>query len=270
MTAARVRFRGVAVWVLALWSVLPLVPLVIWSIAHGWRFPDILPAKTTLAAWSFALSDASGVLVSLGVTAGIAATTTLVSLVIALPAARVLGMHDFRAKSLVQTLILTPVLVPGIAVALGLHGIFLSLGLTNRLIGVVLVHLVPALPYMILILTAVFAAYDRAFEDQARSLGASPLQTLWYVTLPAILPGVLVASLFTFLISWSQFLLTLMIGGGRVVTMPLLLFGFATSGRNDLTGAIALIYILPGIAILIVTSRYLSGRPAAIVALGRA
>lgn len=268
MTRAGHRWRGLAIGALALWSVLPLVPLVIWSFARGWRFPDLLPAKATLSAWSFALSDASGVLASFGMTAGIAAATTLAALVIGLPAARALGLHEFRYKQLVQTLILVPVLVPAIAVALGMHGVFLALGLTNTVFGVVLVHLVPALPYMILILAGVFATYDPAFEDQARSLGASPSQTLWYVTLPAILPGVLVASLFTFLISWSQFLLTLMIGGGRVVTLPLLLFGFATSGRNDLTGALALIYILPGVIILIATSRFLSGRPAAISGLG--
>ncbi len=270
MTLAGRTFRRVTIWGLALWSVLPLVPLVIWSFARGWRFPDILPADTSLSAWRFAWSDASGVLASLGLTAGIAAATTLAALVIGLPAARVLGMHDFRGKLLVQTLFLVPVLVPGIAIALGLHGVFLVLGLTNSIFGVVLVHLVPALPYMILILAGVFAAHDADFEDQARSLGASALQTLWHVTLPAILPGIVVACLFTFLISWSQFLLTLMIGGGRVVTMPLLLFGFATSGRNDLTGAIALIYILPGIVILLATSRFLSGRPAAIAGLGRA
>jgi putative spermidine/putrescine transport system permease protein len=270
MTLAGRNLRGVAVWALAFWSILPLVPLVIWSFAHGWRFPDVLPAEFTLSAWSFAWSDASGVLASFGVTAGIAAATTLAALVIGLPAARALGMHEFRGKLLVQTLILAPVLVPGIAIALGLHGVFLALGLTNSILGVVLVHLVPALPYMILILSGVFSAHDVDFEDQARSLGAGPMQTLWHVTLPAILPGVVVACLFTFLISWSQFLLTLMIGGGRVVTMPLLLFGFATSGRNDLTGAIALIYILPGIVLLCVTSRFLTGRPAAIAGLARA
>jgi putative spermidine/putrescine transport system permease protein len=268
MTPAGRRLRGLGAWGLALWSVLPLVPLVIWSFAHGWRFPDLLPAQGTLKAWSFALSDTSGMLESFGVTTGIAAATTVVALVIGLPAARALGMHDFRGKLAVQTLILMPVLLPAIAVALGLHGVFLALGLTNSVTGVMLVHLVPSLPYMILILSGVFAGHDAAFEDQARSLGASPLQTLWHVTLPAILPGVLVAGLFTFLISWSQFLLTLMIGGGRVVTLPLLLFGFATSGRNDLTGAIALIYILPGVVILIVTSRFLSGRPAALTGQG--
>ncbi len=270
MTRAGRRFRRVAVGALALWSLLPLIPLGIWSVAHGWRFPDILPANLTGSSWVFALSDASGVLGSFAVTAAIAGATTVAALIIGLPAARALGMHEFRGKLLVQTLILIPVIVPGIAFALGLHGVFLTLGLTNSVLGVVLVHLVPALPYMILILAGVFAAHDTDFEDQARSLGASRAQTFWHVTLPAIMPGVVVACLFTFLISWSQFLLTLMIGGGRVVTMPMLLFGFATSGRNDLTGAIALIYILPGLVILLATSRFLSGRPAALAAPGHA
>jgi putative spermidine/putrescine transport system permease protein len=111
-------------------------------------------------------------------------------------------------------------------------------------------------------MAGIFSNYDVAFEEQARSLGASGIKTFWYVTLPAILPGIIVGGLFAFLISWSQYILTLLIGGGRVVTLPLLLFNFATSGRNDITGAIAMIYILPGILILVLTARHLSGRSA--------
>ena len=55
----------------------------------------------------------------------------------------------------------------------------------------------------------------------------------------------------------------LLIGGGRVETLPLMLFSFATSGRNDLTGAIGMIYILPGVLILIFASRHLTGQGAA-------
>jgi putative spermidine/putrescine transport system permease protein len=264
------RLRTLALGGMILALLLPLIPLVIWSFAHGWRFPDILPAKPSTDAWLFAFSDASGVLGSFGITVGIAFATTMAALVIGLPAGRALGMSQFRGKLLVQTLILIPVLVPGIAIALGLHGVFLRLGLTNSIAGVVLVHLVPTLPYMILILAGVFAAHDADFEDQARSLGATPAQVFWHVTLPAVMPGVVVASLFTFLISWSQFLLTLMIGGGRVTTLPLLLYGLASAGRNDLTGAISLIYILPGLLFLIVTARFISGRPATITALGHA
>ena len=128
----------------------------------------------------------------------------------------------------------------------------------------ILVHLIPTIPYMVLVMAGIFSNYDPAFELQARSLGASPLKTFWHVTLPAIMPGIIVGGLFAFLVSWSQYILTLLIGGGRVVTLPLLLFNFATSGRNDITGAIGMIYIPPGVIILILTAKHLSGRSGAV------
>ena len=70
--------------------------------------------------------------------------------------------------------------------------------------------------------------------------------------------------LFAFLVSWSQYLLTFAIGGGRVQTLPLLLFSFASAGRNDITAAVALLYILPGLLILAVTARRITGRNVAV------
>lgn len=247
---------------LAIWILLPLIPLAIWSFARGWFFPDILPKVWSLKAWEYALSDSAGVVDSLALTIGIAITTTILSVLVGVPAGRALGLYKFRGKEFVELLVLAPTIVPGIAVALGLHGVFISLGLTNSVTGVILVHLIPTLPYMILVMAGIFSNYDVSFEEQARSLGASGIKTFWYVTLPAIMPGIIVGGLFAFLISWSQYILTLLIGGGRVVTLPLLLFNFATSGRNDITGAIAMIYILPGIIILVLTARHLSGRSA--------
>lgn len=262
-------FRVLTGAVLILWLVLPLVPLAIWSFAHGWRFPDLLPQQGSLDAWSYALSDTSGVVRSLGLSAGISAGVTLLSVLIGVPAGRALGLYQFRGKPTVELLILAPTIVPGIAVAMGLHSVFIHLGLTNTVAGVMLVHLVPTLPYMVLVMAGIFANFDTTFEAQARSLGAGPLQTFWHVTLPAILPGLVVGALFAFLVSWSQYLLTLVIGGGRVMTLPLLLFNFAASGRNDITGAIGMIYILPGIVILLFTARHLSGRNAALLGTGR-
>lgn len=255
--------------VLIVWLILPLVPLAIWSFARGWRFPSLLPNEWTLQAWEYAFSPTSGVLDSLWLTIWIALCATALSILIGVPAGRALGMYKFRGKGIVELLILAPVIVPGIAVALGIHGVFISLGLTNTVNGVILVHLIPTLPYMTLVMAGIFANYDPAFEQQARSLGASPLKTFWYVTLPAIMPGIVVGGLFAFLVSWSQYILTLLIGGGRVVTLPLLLFNFATSGRNDIAGAIGMIYILPGILILLLTARQLSGRSGAVGGFGR-
>jgi putative spermidine/putrescine transport system permease protein len=256
--------RSLAGLVLILWLVLPLVPLAIWSFARGWRFPDLLPQDWSLQAWRFTFSEASGVGESLTLTVGISGAVTLISVLIGVPAGRALGGFRFRGKQIVELIILAPTIVPGIAVVLGIHSIFIALGLNNTVTGVILVHLVPTLPYVILVMAAVFANHDPAHEQQARSLGAGPLQVFWYITLPAILPGVLVAGLFAFLVSWSQYILTLTIGGGRVITLPLLLFNFASAGRNDMTGAIGMLYILPRVVILLFTSRYLSGQTPAV------
>lgn len=254
---------------LIFWLVVPLVPLGIWSFARGWRYPDLLPQEWTLQAWDYAFSDVSGVLQSLWLTIWIAFAATALSILVGVPAGRALGLYKFRGKEFVELLILAPVIVPGIAVVLGIHTVFITLGLTNSVWGVILVHLIPTLPYMTLVMAGIFSNYDPAYELQARSLGASPLKTFWLVTLPAIMPGIIVGGLFAFLVSWSQYILTLIVGGGRVVTLPLLLFNFATSGRNDITGAIAMIYILPGIVILILTARQLSGQSGAVGGFGR-
>lgn len=260
----RASLRLLAGLALAGWLVLPLLPLVGWSVAQGWRFPALLPDQFSGQAWRYALSPQSGVLASFGVTALIAAITTLLAALIGVPAGRALGLYRFRGRALVFLFLLAPALLPGIAVVFGLHGILLRLGLTGTVSGVILAHLVPVLPYMTLVMAAVFSRFDPAFEDQARSLGATRWQTFRAVTLPAILPGLLIAALFAFLVSWSQYLLTLSIGGGRVQTLPLLLYSFAAAGRNDITAAIALLYILPGLLILGVTARRITGRGAAL------
>jgi putative spermidine/putrescine transport system permease protein len=254
------RLRLLAGLVLAGWMVLPILPLVVWSVAHGWRFPDLLPQTWSAEAWQFALSPASGVLGSFALTTFVAGATTLLAAVVGVPAGRALGLYRFRGRTLVTLLLLAPALLPGLAVVFGLHGIFLRAGLTGTVPGVILAHLIPVLPYMTLVMAAVFARLDPDLENQARTLGATPLQTFQNVTLPAILPGLLTACLFAFLVSWSQYLLTLAIGGGRVQTLPLLLFSYASAGRNDITAAIALLYILPGLMILILTARTITGR----------
>ncbi|MFN5998339.1 MAG: ABC transporter permease [Paracoccaceae bacterium] len=257
------RLRLLAALALALWMVLPILPLAVWSVAHGWRFPDLLPQDWSLKAWSFALSGQSGILESFALTTGIALATTLLSALIGLPAGRALGLYQFRGKGLVTLLLLAPAVLPGIAITFGLHGTFLRLGLAGTVTGVILAHLVPVVPYMTLVMAAVFSRFDPNMEAQARSLGATPWQTFRSVTLPAILPGLMTAALFAFLVSWSQYLLTLAIGGGRVQTLPLLLFSYVSAGRNDITGAVALLYILPGLMILILTARQVTGRGAA-------
>ncbi len=254
---------------IVLWVILPFIPLIIWAFGSQWFFPALLPGEFSLRAWRYMATSGADVGKALFNSLAIAVAVTFLAAILGVPAGRGLGMHRFRGKVAVELFILAPLIVPPITVAMGIHVIFIRLGLVDRPIGVILVHLIPALPYMIVVMRGVFANFDPDYEEQARSLGAPPWRVFLRVTLPAVLPGIITGSLFVFLVSWSQYVLTLLIGGGRVVTLPVLLFAFATSGDNTLTAAISIIFVVPAIAILAVTSRYLTGRSAAIGGLGR-
>jgi len=236
---------------------LPFVPLVLASFSRAYFHPQVLPETWSLRAWGLVLGPGAGTWAALRDSIVVAVAVTAVSLLVAIPAGRVLATHRFRGRRAVEVVLLLPVLVPGIAVAIGLHVTFLRLGLTGSLPGVVLVHLVPATPYVVLLSAGVFANADLGLEAQARTLGASPRQVAWSVTRPLVAPGLAVAALFGFLVSWGQYATTLVVGGGQVVTLPILLFASAAGGDVAVTAATALVHGLPALALLVVTARVL-------------
>ena len=247
---------------------LPFVPLLLWSVSFSWRFPSLFPVEFSLRAWRYLGTPASKLGEALLGSLVVALTVTIISVIIGIPAGRALGLYRFKGKTAMEFLILAPVIMPGIAVIMGIHVLFIRYGLSDTPLGVILVHLIPTTPYVVTVLAGVFANYDPDYEDQARVLGANSLRTFVRVTLPMIFPGVAVAGLFGFLISWNQYVLTLIIGGGRVITLPLLLFGFARSGDNAIAAALALVFLGPAILMIILTTRYLTGS-SAIGAFGR-
>ena len=248
---------------------LPFVPLLFWSISHRWFFPTIIPEEFSDRAWSYVFSDRSDVMEGLFNSLSIALLVAVIAAAIGLSGGRALGLYRFRGKRLVELILLAPVIVPAIAVSMGIQVMFIRYGLSDTIPGVVLVHLIPTIPYVVLVMGAVFANYDTSYEEQARVLGANPLRVFMHVTFPAVLPGLIVAAFFAFLISWSEYLMTLIIGGGIVITLPILLFQFVGSDPA-IAAALSLFFIAPAIVLMILTSRYLSGDDAAIGGIGRA
>lgn len=242
----------------------PVISFFLNAFAFRWFYPQLIPHEWSLQAWVRLLGSGSEVINALGTSLELGIGVTVLALIIGLPAAKVLGQRKFRYKRLVEFVIFAPTFVPGISYALGINVNFIRWGLAGTLWGVGLVHLVPVLPYVVLILSGVFSNYDSAHEEQARTLGAVWQQIFWFVTLPAIFPGLVVASLLGFLVSWNQYLLTFLIGGGSVITMPVLLFSTLAGGNNSVIAALSLLYIAPAILILLLTSRFLSGTPSSI------
>jgi putative spermidine/putrescine transport system permease protein len=244
-------------------AVLPMIPLVLWSFAHGWQFPDLLPQEWSTRGWVYLAKPYSHVVPGLVNSLLIAIAVTLLAFPIAIPAARALGLHNFRGKRVVEFLVLAPLIVPELPIAVGIHILFIKLALAGTILGVLLIHLVLVVPYVVIVLAGVFANYDPEAEQSARTLGASAWKTFVYVTLPAILPGMIVGGLFAFIRSWRTYIFTLVIGGGIVETLPLLVFSFVGTGDNQVSAALALLFIAPAVVMMLFTASYLGGNRAA-------
>ena len=247
---------------------LPFVPLLVWSFSATWFYPELVPTRFSLRSWEYLFSSASGVIPGFLTSLVIGLTVAFIAALIGLTSGRALGLHSFRGKGLVMFLVMAPVIVPPLTVAMGIEIVFIKLHLANTIPGVILVQLVPTIPYVTLVMSSVYANFDTAFEDQARVLGASMLRTFWYVTLPAVFPGLVVAALFAFLLAWAEYIMTLLIGGGEVQTLPLILFSFATSDLS-IASALSIVFIVPAIVILFFSSRFLSGDRTSIGGFGR-
>ncbi|MBA2691201.1 MAG: ABC transporter permease subunit [Rubrobacter sp.] len=249
------------VWLVlaALVVVVPFVPLVLWAFAGEWRFPELLPTEFSLRGWEEVFSGGNRVPEAVMNSLIIGAAATAASVAVGLPAGMAMGGYEFRFKGAVIFLILLPILVPPLASTMGIHLTFIRLGLSDTVFGVFLVHLIPTVPYTAIILTSVFADMTGEMEEAARSLGASPWQAFRHITLPQAVPGIAVAALFAFLVSWSQYILTVLIGGGSVITLPMLLFSAASGNDPVITSVLAILFALPALVVLVVALRFLKG-----------
>jgi putative spermidine/putrescine transport system permease protein len=240
---------------------LPFAVLIVWSFSDRWFYPELWPRQWGLRAWDYVFGTAGyQIITALVQSMLVALTTALISVAIGIPAGRALGLYDFKGKDFISVILTLPVIVPPLCVAMGLHFWFIKLGLASTFAGVVLVHLTFCLPYSVFVLWGVFSNYNPDYEEQARSLGASAWRVIARVMLPLTFPGIMVAALFSFLLSWSQYLSTLIIGGGRVTTLPVLLFALMGSGDRPVAAAVSIVFVVPAFVALLFSARYLGGK----------
>lgn len=250
--------------VIVVWTCMPFLILALWSLSRRWFFPDLWPRQWGGRAWTYVFNTAADQMVMAMVQSLLVAGVTAVAAVlIGFPAGRALGLYQFKGKHVISMILTLPIVVPPLCVAMGLHLWFLKLHLAETFWGVVLVHLTFSLPYAIFVLWGVFSNYNPDFEDQARSLGASAFTVLWRVMLPMTFSGVLVAALFAFLLSWSQYLSTLIIGGGKLITLPILLFSLMGSGDRPVAAAVSLVFVVPAFVALLFSAHHLGRRQTA-------
>lgn len=228
---------------------LPAVLLVLWSAAARWSWPSLLPeswSARTVRELLFGSQNLWGLLgSSMALGGGAAVLSTLAGLL----TARAVALYDFPGKGLVRFAGVLPLLIPGTVFAIGIHLVLLRLGLADTAAGVLLVHVTAALPYSIAILTGVTEALGGALEEQAAVLGAGPVRAFFAVSLPELMPGILSSLSMTFILSYSQYFTTLIVGGGRVKTLALVLVPYIQGGDRSLSSVYALAFTGSALAV---------------------
>ena len=162
--------------------------------------------------------------VSLGGRVWISALVSFLTVAITVPlgaaAAYVLSRHQFRGRETLFLVILVTQFVPAVVVAIPFFTLFRGLNIIDTPIALVVVYLSFTLPYAIWMLRGFFDALPVEVEEAAAIDGCNEVQTLRYVTLPLVMPGVLVSAVFAFISAWNEFFFALILTRQEAVTLP--------------------------------------------------
>lgn len=221
---------------------LPLCWAAIWSVAGRLVFPALWPQSLTLRAWQEWQRPA--LLADTLRSVWIAAASAAVAVMAGFGAARACAAQSFGGRGLVLGLMLLPVLLPMAAYTMGLQVLFLRLGVGDSMLAVLAGHSVVALPYAFFLLQGGLRAVGSRLEEQALVLGASPQAAFYSVTLPLLWPHIVTAYALCFTISFSQYFLTLMVGGGQVQTLATRMVPYLLSGDRTLAAVYSLMFLL--------------------------
>ncbi len=242
----------------------PIYLVLIVSVAPGAAIfgerPALVVTEPTLRFWRRVIERGdlwSPFLKSLTV----ASLTTVAAIYIAAPAAYVIARLPERLRYTLVIGLLVTRMFPEFAIGVSVATRFARFGLVDDYLGVILAHLIGALPFIAWILVGTFAGIPRDLEEAASIDGSSRLGTLLQVIFPAAAPGIAVAALFVWLYSWNEFLYARLLTTSQN-TLPLQVFQAIDRGTKQQMAAVAAVLVLPILGVVYVLQRTL--RPGAL------
>ncbi|GGB52358.1 carbohydrate ABC transporter permease [Deinococcus soli (ex Cha et al. 2016)] len=187
-----------------------------WAVLTSLRSPgdlflapaQFITAQTTFQNYTQVFANPNfqrGLLYSLVVAVG----SVLISLLIGSFAAYALGRFRFRGKQIIMYVILAVSVFPQIAVLSGLYTLISTLGLYNNPVGLILTYLIFTIPFTVWVLTSFVRDIPGELEEAALVDGASPLQTLFQVLFPVMMPALVTTGLLAFINAWNEYLFAL-------------------------------------------------------------
>lgn len=204
-----------------------LAPVVVVILA-GLNAGDHLtfPPKGLSLRWVIAFFESDAFLPAYLFSLVLAVITMILSTILGTTIALFLARAEFRGKQMMRAFFMAPLMLPGIVLGLALYLFYLSsgLGLVRTMPGLVIGHVLVTCPYVVGTVNAALVGFDISLEEAARSLGAKPFKTFRSITLPVISPGIVAGSVFSFIVSFGQFDVSLFLTPPDSNPLPIALY----------------------------------------------
>lgn len=180
----------------------------------------------------------------------VTAWSSTIALLVGAMFAFVLDRYQFRFKSAIEGVLLSPLVIPHFTVGLGFLILAAQLGWARGFAVVVVCHVVLVLPFVLRSVYVSLRNLDQSLERAAASLGASPGRVLLTITLPLLLPGLVSGWLFAAILSFNEFTASLFVTAQRTQTLPVAMYNYVREFADPSMAALSVMYIV-GTAALI-------------------
>ncbi|MBI2371815.1 MAG: ABC transporter permease [Deltaproteobacteria bacterium] len=215
------------------------------------------PLEGVSLQWYRAFLANRELLEALRLSAVVALATTALALPLGLLAAFAIDRYRFPGRDALSAFLLSPLLIPGVVLGIGILIFYASVGLPISVWGFVLAHVLIASPYVVRTVLASLARFDRSLEEAAMSLGADDLRTKRAVTLPAIRPGLLAGGIFAFMTSFDNVPLSVFLATPTVTPLPVKIYADLDShGIDPVFTAVSTVLIVGTLALVLLLDRY--------------
>lgn len=242
------------VWVMMAFMALPVVVVLGASFNSGEaiRFP---PEGLTLHWYHQVWLN--GAMVDAAVNSLVlAASATLVSILIGVPAAIALVRHVTTGREALQAFLLSPMTVPAIVLGIAFLVFFGWTGLGLSFWTLLIAHVVITIPYVVRSVAGVYLGVALSVEEAARVLGAAPLQVFRTVTLPLILPGVIAGGLFSFIMSFDNVPVSIFLTRRETITLPVYIMSYLVHNFDPTIAAISAVQVIFTTLVILVIEKF--------------
>ncbi len=252
---------AVSAALLLVWTV-PILLAVITSLKDEKEvlaFPPTLVFEATLKNYVAVLTGPTSIVPNLTSSLIIAISTTILSIILAVPAAYAIARLRLPGRKPVGFYVLATQLVPPIGLIIPYFLILNRIGWMDSYKGMVLIYTTFSLPFAIWLLVSYFEDIPREMEEAAMLDRASRWQAFWHVILPQARGAIAVTVIFVFLNSWNEFLFAVVLGGATVKPVTVAMYNYINTEQTQWAqlSAAALLAMLPVILLGVIAQKHI-------------